>query len=193
MPRWLPWALMALAPLCLFNMTVAFFGNSVVFPLSPFFLRNKALALAYYACHRPLCLLDGHEPLAKQVALAEAKHHLPRGLLAAVIEVESKGRVHRISSAGAMGPAQLTPDTARLLQVSDPFDPASSIDGAARYLATQLGTFRDVRLGVAAYNAGPGAIVGRAIPRNGETEHYVRKVMAVYRPGKSARLAAKAR
>jgi soluble lytic murein transglycosylase-like protein len=193
LPRWLPWALIALAPLCLFNMAVAFFGNSVIFPLSPFFLRNKAMALAYYACHRPLCLLSGHAPLDQHVARAEAKHRLPRGLLAAVIDVESNGRVHRISPAGAMGPAQLTPDTARLLQVTDPFDPASSIDGSARYLASQLATFRDVRLAVAAYNAGPGSIVGRAIPKNGETEHYVRKVMAGYHPPRPARMVAKAK
>jgi soluble lytic murein transglycosylase-like protein len=192
LPRWLPWALLALAPLCLFNMTVAFFGNSVIFPLSPFFLRNKALALAYYACHRPLCLLDGHAPVDQHVARAEAKHHLPRGLLAALIRVESNGRVHRISSAGAMGPAQLTPGTARLLGVTDPFDPASSIDGSARYLATQLAAFHDVKLAVAAYNAGPGAVVGRAIPQNGETEHYVRKVMAEYRPQRAVGLVAKA-
>jgi soluble lytic murein transglycosylase-like protein len=193
LPRWLPWAVLALAPLCLFNMTVAFFGNSVIFPLSPCFLRNKARALALYACHRPLCLLDGHEPLDQHVARAEAKHRLPRGLLAALIAVESNGRVHRISSAGAMGPAQLTPDTARLLGVSDPFDPASSIDGSARYLAAQLATFRDVKLAVAAYNAGPGAIVGRTIPKNGETESYVRKVMAAYQPRHPTGPLAKAR
>jgi len=81
-----------------------------------------------------------------------------------------------------MGPAQLTPDTARHLGVTDPFDPASGIDGSARYLAAQLHSFHDVKLAVAAYNAGPGAIVGRTIPKNGETEHYVRKVMAAYRP-----------
>ncbi|SRR5450759_219688 len=150
MPRWLRWTLLALAPLALFNLTVAFFGNSVVFPLSPFFLRNKALALAHYAWHRPHCLFQGHEPLGKHVARAEAKHHLPRGLLAALIEVESNGRVHRISSAGAMGPAQLTPDTARMMGVADAFDPAGGIDGSARYLAAQLAAFHDPKLALAA-------------------------------------------
>jgi soluble lytic murein transglycosylase-like protein len=192
-PRWLPWALLALAPLCLFNLAVAFFGNSVVFPLSPFFLRNKALALGTYAWHRPSCLFRGHEPLDKPVAQAEAKYRLPRGLLAALVEVESNGRVHRISSAGAMGPAQLVPDTARMLGVSDPFDPADGTDGSARYLAGQLARFRDPKLAVAAYNAGPGAIVGREIPRNGETEHYVRKVMAAYQARRPAAVIAKAR
>jgi Transglycosylase SLT domain len=66
------------------------------------------------------------------------KHHLPRGLLAALIQVESNGRVHRISSAGAMGPGQLTPSTARLLGVLDPFNPSEAIDASGRYLAVQL-------------------------------------------------------
>jgi soluble lytic murein transglycosylase-like protein len=159
---------------------VAFFGNSLIFPLSPFFLRNKALALGRYALHRPVCLFRGHASVDEAVSRAEAKHRLPRGLLGAIVQVESNGRVHRISSAGAMGPGQLTPSTARLLGVSDPFDPAESIDGSGRYLAAQLANFHDLRLAVAAYNAGPGSIVNRAVPQNGETEFYVRKVMNAY-------------
>jgi soluble lytic murein transglycosylase-like protein len=179
-PKWAPWALVLLAPLCLLNLTVAFFGNSLVFPLSPFFVRNKVAALGRYALHRPVCLFRGHASIDEAVTLAELNHHLPRGLLGAVVQVESNGRVHRISSAGAMGPGQLTPSTAKLLGVSDPFDPAESINGSGHYLATQLATFHDVRLAVAAYNAGPGAIVNRTVPKNGETEFYVRKVMNAY-------------
>jgi soluble lytic murein transglycosylase-like protein len=171
---------LVLAPLVLLNLDVAFFGNSLVFPLSPFFLHNKLSALGRYALHRPVCLFTGHAPVDASVARSENKHRLPRGLLAAIVQVESNGRVHRISRAGAMGPGQLTPPTARLLGVSDPFDPADALDGSGRYLATQLATFRSIQLAVAAYNAGPGAIVGRRVPQNGETEHYVRKVMAAY-------------
>jgi soluble lytic murein transglycosylase-like protein len=181
--RWVRWLLIPLAPLCLLNLAVAFFGNSLVFPLSPFFVRNKVTALSRYALHRPHCLLPGHAALDAEIRRAERKHRLPRGLLAAVIQVESNGRVHRISSAGAMGPGQLTPATARLLGVADPFDPPGAVDGSARYLAAQLASFHDVRLAVAAYNAGPGAIVNRAIPQNGETEHYVRKVMKAFEAG----------
>lgn len=162
------------------NLAVAFFGNSVVFPLSPFFLRNKLAALGRYALHRPVCLFKGHADIEAAVAQSEKQHHLPRGLLGAIVQVESSGRVHRISFAGAMGPSQLLPSTARLLGVSDPFDPTESIDGAGRYLATQLATFHNVRLAVAAYNAGPGAISNHTVPQNGETENYVRKVMATY-------------
>jgi soluble lytic murein transglycosylase-like protein len=179
-PRWARWTPVLLAPLCLLNLSVAFFGNSLVFPLSPFFLRNKIAALGRYALHRPVCIFRGHTSVDEAITHAEVKHHLPHGLLGAIIQVESNGRVHRISSAGAMGPGQLTPSTAKLLGVSDPFDPAESIDGSGRYLAAQMASFHDVRLAVAAYNAGPGAIVNRAVPQNGETEFYVRKVMDSY-------------
>ena len=187
--RWGRWALLLLVPLCLLNLAVAFFGNSLVFPLSPFFLHNKVTALARYAWHRPHCLFAGHAGLDAEIARAERKHRLPRGLLDAIIQVESNGRVHRISAAGAMGPGQLTPTTARQLGVADPFDPAAAVDGCARYLAAQLASFRDVRLAVAAYNAGPGAITNRMIPQNGETECYVRKVMTMFEANHRARAA----
>ena len=166
-----------LVPVCLINIAVSVFGHSAVFPLSPFFLRQKLSALGSYAWHRPRCLIGGHEPIGPLVARAEARHRLPCGLLGAVVRVESDGRVHLISSAGAMGPAQLEPGTARALGVSDPFDPAESLDGAARYLHAQLRAFHDTRLAAAAYNAGPGAIVGHAVPHNGQTEIYVGRVM----------------
>jgi soluble lytic murein transglycosylase-like protein len=179
-PLWIKLTLILTLPLCALNLSVAFFGNSIVFPLSPFFLRNKLAALGRYALHRPRCLIFGHEDLASTIAQAEVKHHLPRGLLAAVVRVESSDHVHRISPAGAMGPGQLTPDTARMLGVSDPFDPVQGLDGSARYLAAQLANFHDTRLALAAYNAGPGAVVNRTVPRNGETEFYVRRVTDAY-------------
>jgi soluble lytic murein transglycosylase-like protein len=107
---------------------------------------------------------------------ADAKNGLPRGLMRAVVTVESGNHAHRISFAGAMGPAQLMPGTAALLGVSDPFDPSQAIDGGARYLAQHLRRTGRVDLAVAAYNAGPGAVNG-SVPRNGETELYVAKVM----------------
>ena len=131
-----------------------------------------------YAWHRPKCALFGDEPITPQLlARAELRNHLPCGLLGAIVQVESGGRPHRISSAGAMGPMQLIPPTARALGVSDPFDTEQSVDGAARYLHTQFATFRSIRLAAAAYNAGPGAIVGRRVPQNGQTEIYVHRVL----------------
>jgi hypothetical protein len=169
-------------PLVMLNTAVAFFGSSVIFPLSPFFLKEKWHALGAYAKHRPLCLLTGHDDLAPIASAAEKKYGLPRGLMAAIVVVESGSRPHRISFAGAMGPAQLMPGTAALLDVDDPFDPEQAIDAGARYLSQQLKRTGRVDLAVASYNAGPGAVNG-SIPQNGETEFYVAKVMkALGRP-----------
>jgi soluble lytic murein transglycosylase-like protein len=171
-------AALFLVPVCLLNLTVAWVGQSAVFPLSPFYLRYKVQALWAYAWHRPRCVfIDDVSLAAPLLARVERRHHLPCGLLGAIVQVESGGKAHRISSAGAMGPLQLIPPTARALGVSDPFDPEESLDGAARYLRAQMNVFHSVRLAAAAYNAGPGAIVGRAVPQNGQTEIYVDRVL----------------
>jgi hypothetical protein len=181
-PGWLRWTLLGLSPLVLINVAVMVCGSSAVFPLSPFFLGDKLRALGHYARHRPSCLFRGHPDLEPLIARTEARHRLPPGLLASVVEVESNTRCHRISPAGAMGLGQLAPATARGLGLDDPFDPAENLDASARYLATQLAGFRDLRLALAAYNAGPGSIVNRHIPQNGETPAYVEKVMRAYAP-----------
>jgi len=187
LPRWVRWALIGLAPLFLINSAVMVFGSSAVFPLSPFFLREKLSALGHYARHRPGCLFRGHPDIAPLIARAESRHHLPPGLLASVVEVESNTRSHRISPAGAMGLGQISPATARTLALEDPFDPAENLDASAHYLAIQLASFHDLRLALAAYNAGPGAIVNHTVPQNGETPAYVEKVLRAYAPRRAAR------
>lgn len=173
----------ALSCVIALNLAVAFFGETLVNPLSPFFLKARALALGRYALHRPLCALrGGHDDLSPVVVAAAQRHGLDRWLLAALVQVESGTKAHRISPNGAMGPAQLISSTAELLGVDDPFDPAEGIDGGARYLREMLGRFRgNTALAVAAYNAGPAAIVGGRVPRNGETEYYVERVLARWR------------
>ena len=167
-----------LLPICLVNLAVAWVGRCSVFPLSPFHLRYKVEALGSYVWHRPRCAIFADTLLTGPLlARAEREHHLPCGLLGAIVLVESGGQPHRISAAGAMGPMQLIPPTARAMGVSDPFNPEESVDGAARYLHAQLATFHSVRLAVAAYNAGPGAIAGGRVPHNGQTEIYVDRVM----------------
>ncbi|GHH02022.1 lytic transglycosylase domain-containing protein [Comamonas sp. JC664] len=178
-PGWAWWLPCVFAPVVLLNLAVAWFGSSFVSPLSFSFLEAKAGAVRAYLTHRPSCLMEGHAPLEPIIDAAERRHGLPPGLLRALVQVESESRVHRISPAGAMGPGQLMPGTAAMLGVKDPFDPEPAIDGSARYLAGQLRRFKDVRLAVAAYNAGPGSVNGR-VPKNGETEYYVPKVLAAW-------------
>jgi hypothetical protein len=187
--RWWRWTLLLLVPICAINLAVAWVGHSTVFPLSPFHLGYKIDALGAYARHRPRCVFSDDAPIAPLLAAAERKHRLPCGLLGAIVHVESGGKPHRISSAGAMGPMQLIPPTARGLGVSDPFDPEESLDGAARYLHKQLVQFHSIRLAAAAYNAGPGSIVRHAVPHNGQTEIYVARVMRALQVERRARCA----
>ena len=108
---------------------------------------------------------------------AARRHGIDPGLLRAVAWAESRGRNDAVSPKGALGIMQLMPGTAAELGV-DPRDPIANIDGGAAYLARQLATFHDVPLALAAYNAGPGAVIRyRGVPPYRETQNYVGTIM----------------
>ena len=108
---------------------------------------------------------------------AARRYGIDVGLLRAVAWTESRGRNDAVSPKGARGVMQLMPGTAAELGV-DPRDPVANIHGGAAYLARQLATFRDVPLALAAYNAGPGAVMRyRDVPPYAETRDYVDKIM----------------
>jgi cell wall-associated NlpC family hydrolase len=112
-------------------------------------------------------------------AAATRKYDLPEGLLKAVARAESNFNPRAKSPAGAIGLMQIMPGTARELGV-DPRDPAEAVDGAARLLRSNLRQFDgSVRLAVAAYNAGPGAVRRYdGVPPYAETRTYVQRVLA---------------
>ncbi|MBI3450995.1 MAG: lytic transglycosylase domain-containing protein [Acidobacteria bacterium] len=116
------------------------------------------------------------------VQSAAARYGVDAELLRRVLEVESGFNPLAISPKGAMGVAQLMPGTARDLGVSDPFDAAQGIDGAARLLHELLaksgGRFVPA---LAAYNAGPGAVRKYGgVPPYRETIEYVARVLSLY-------------
>lgn len=114
----------------------------------------------------------------EQAARAEG---LDVHLLRAVAWTESRGRQNAISPKGALGVMQLMPGTAAELGV-DRFDPDANLHGGARYLARQLFRFRSVPLALAAYNAGPGAVMRwGGIPPFAETRAYVAQILSRYR------------
>jgi hypothetical protein len=117
-------------------------------------------------------------PYGNLFAQAGARYGVDPSLLAAVASQESGFDAGAVSSAGAEGLMQFMPSTARGLGVN-PFDPASSINGAARYLSGLQSQFGSTSLALAAYNAGPGA-VGRygGIPPYAQTQNYVRSVLS---------------
>ncbi len=110
------------------------------------------------------------------LALARAaaqRHRVPEDLFLRLVQQESGWNAGAVSNKGALGLAQLMPETARRLGV-DPADPVQNLDGGARYLRQQYDTFGDWRLALAAYNAGPGAVQRYAgIPPYNETQNYV--------------------
>ena len=120
-------------------------------------------------------------PYADLFARAAQAHGVDPGLLAAVARQESNFDPRAVSSVGAQGLMQLMPATARGLGVADPFDPAQAVDGAARLLRDLTTRFGRVDLALAAYNAGPGAVLRYdGIPPYPETRNYVRSVMAMW-------------
>ncbi|MGA7980480.1 MAG: transglycosylase SLT domain-containing protein [Chromatiaceae bacterium] len=101
-------------------------------------------------------------------------------LLHAVVRTESAYNASAVSSAGAIGLMQLMPATAARYHVSDIWNPVENLRGGAEYLRDLLDMFEhDLRLALAAYNAGENAVIkyGNRIPPYAETQHYVRKVL----------------
>ena len=111
------------------------------------------------------------------------RHGVDPELVKAVIQVESNYNDRAVSHKGACGLMQLMPATAARYGVQSIFEPAQNIDGGVRYLRDLLELFNsDVRLSVAAYNAGENRVQRiNDIPDFIETQNYVRKVMALYR------------
>ena len=115
---------------------------------------------------------------------AARANNIEPALIHAVITAESGYDSFARSSKGAVGLMQLMPETARRYQVTNRLDPAQNIHGGTRYLRDLLRMFdNDLRLAVAAYNAGEQAVLkyGKRIPPYPETVEYVPRVMAYYR------------
>jgi hypothetical protein len=112
-------------------------------------------------------------------AEASARYGVPVNLLKAVAKAESGFRPDAVSPCGAEGIMQLMPATARGLGVTDSFDPEQNIMGGAQYLRDALSRFDgNVEYALAAYNAGPNAVVKYGgVPPYNETQNYVKTVL----------------
>jgi soluble lytic murein transglycosylase-like protein len=113
---------------------------------------------------------------------AAARHNVDANLVRALVKVESNFNPNAISRKGAMGLMQLMPTTARQLKVTNPFNPEENVDAGVRHLKQLLESYGgDVRLSLAAYNAGSGAVSrNRGIPKYRETQNYVRRITGLY-------------
>jgi soluble lytic murein transglycosylase-like protein len=116
-------------------------------------------------------------PYADVFSRAASRHGVDASVLAAVAQQESSFNASAVSPAGAQGLMQFMPATAQGLGVN-PLDPASAIDGAAKYLSSLTKQFGSTDLALAAYNAGPGTVSRYGgIPPYPETQNYVRNVL----------------
>jgi soluble lytic murein transglycosylase-like protein len=113
---------------------------------------------------------------------AARKSGVDPNLVRAIIKVESNFNPGAVSSKGAIGLMQLMPNTARQLSVTNAFDPQQNVDAGVRHLKHLLTNFNgDVKLSLAAYNAGEGAVTrNKGVPPYAETRTYVKKITDIY-------------
>jgi soluble lytic murein transglycosylase-like protein len=114
-------------------------------------------------------------------------HNVDPLLVHSIIKVESNYNANAVSPKGAEGLMQLTPPTARMLGVSNSFDPGENIEAGVKYLKSLQDLYKDDRLALAAYNAGPGAVDKyKWIPPYPETQKYVENVGKRYEAARQA-------
>ena len=123
-----------------------------------------------------------HGAYSREIAEAAALYAVPERLIWAVIRVESGFDPRAVSPTGARGLMQLMPETAAILGVRNAFDPRENIHAGTRHLRAMMVRFRyDLRLAVAAYNAGEKPVVAyRGVPPYPETREYVSQVLRFY-------------
>jgi len=117
--------------------------------------------------------------LTPLITRAAQAHQLEPGLLSGVIEQESGFRPCAVSVKGAKGLMQLMPVTIEQFKVNDAFDPGQNIEAGATYLKQLLDRYKgDLKLALAAYNAGPANVDKTGgIPDIKETQDYVAGIM----------------
>lgn len=135
--------------------------------------------------HQTLNRAFTQEDIDAAIEQAAARHNVDPSLVRSVVKVESNFNPNAVSRKGAMGLMQLMPSTARSLNVSNPFDPQQNVDAGVRHLRKLLDSYGgDVRLSLAAYNAGSGAVARSAgVPHFRETQNYVRRITNLYNGG----------
>jgi soluble lytic murein transglycosylase-like protein len=147
-------------------------------PTSPF---AGALAAAQTSpSAAPVSGAGASSAFDSEINAAAASNGIDPALLKGLVSQESGFNPSARSGAGAVGLTQLMPGTASALGVTNPLDPAQSLQGGAKYLREQLDRFGgDETLALAAYNAGPGAVQKYGgVPPYAETQNYVTSVMS---------------
>ncbi len=139
-------------------------------------------------CPSPAAIVSTGMPMPSREVIAivtdsARRFGLDPRLVMAVIAVESSFRADAVSPKNAQGLMQLLPETATRFGVADPLDPQQNVAGGVKYLRWLLDQFDgDIRLALAAYNAGEKAVwKHKGIPPYDETQSYVRRVLSLYK------------
>jgi len=134
---------------------------------------------------RPASVAPPPAQIQQLVEKSARAHNIDPLLVQSVIQVESNYNHYAVSPKGAEGLMQLMPGTARMLGVTNSFDPAENIEAGVKYLRYLQNVYRDDRLALAAYNAGPKAVDRyKGAPPYAETQDYVNQVGQRYQTAK---------
>lgn len=134
---------------------------------------------------RPATIAPAPAQIQQLVEKSARAHNVDPLLVQSVIQVESNYNHYAVSPKGAEGLMQLMPGTARMLGVSNSFDPAQNIEAGVKYLRYLQNVYQDDRLALAAYNAGPKAVDKyKGAPPYVETQDYVNQVGQRYQTAK---------
>jgi soluble lytic murein transglycosylase-like protein len=127
-------------------------------------------------------LSSNYYKFSKLITDIANKYNISPKLIEAIIKVESNFNPYAISKKGAKGLMQLLPETAQELGVKDIFNPWENIDAGVRYFKKLLEEFKDLKLALAAYNAGPEKVrtYNNKIPPFKETQDYVKEVLKYF-------------
>lgn len=134
----------------------------------------------------PAALFSASSGTAKYSSLVRtlsSKHGVPEDLVHSIIKAESNYDPNAVSHKGAIGLMQLMPDTALEYGVKDPSIPEDNLSAGIQYLKKLMGLYNgDVKLILAAYNAGPGAVEKYGgVPPYPETLNYIKRISRSFR------------
>ncbi len=144
----------------------------------------EMMNLKLLAGQQGAAVADTLQRFEMEITTSARENGLDPALVLAVVMEESGGDPLAQSSKGATGLMQLMPGTARDLGVVDATSPSQNVAGGSRYLSRMLQRYDgNLKLALAAYNAGPGNVdkAGRQVPNFPETQQYVERVMNRFR------------
>jgi len=131
-----------------------------------------------YIRERPEVFIKKHDSIIRQ---ASERFGVETSLIKAVIHAESGFDENATSKKGAKGLMQLMPKTAEQLDVENPYEPAENIYGGVQYLSNLLGRYNNMKLALAAYNAGPENVDKYdGVPPFPETKTFIKRVLEFY-------------